>query len=151
MKALLLAIPAALSLCACATITRGTTQAFTVETTPPGASVETTLGLTCKSTPCTFPKVARNASFSVTITKEGYKTLTTNITNEMTGGGGAALAGNILVGGIIGVALDGSNGSMMDLKPNPLSVTLEPVGAAVAGEPGKTVEFNQAPAGTPAS
>ena len=44
----------------------------------------------------------------------------------MHGGGGAALAGNVLLGGIIGGVVDGTNGSLRDLKPNPIMVTLEP-------------------------
>lgn len=119
------AILAASSLCACATITRGTTQAFEVRTTPSGAEVQTSNGLYCKTTPCVFPNVARNSNFTVTITKPGYKTVTTNVTNANLGGGTANLAGNILVGGLIGIGVDASNGSLQDLVPNPLVVELE--------------------------
>lgn len=41
----------ALSLPACATMTRGTTQEFTVESTPPGAQATTSNGFECVSTP----------------------------------------------------------------------------------------------------
>ena len=54
----------------CATITRGSHQAFSVETEPSGAHVSTTLGLSSDATPCTFPRVDREAEFQVTITKE---------------------------------------------------------------------------------
>jgi hypothetical protein len=133
---LLLAAGAAMSLCACATITRGTTQAFEVKTTPSGAEVQTSNGLYCKTTPCVFPNVARNSNFTVTITKPGYKTVTTNVTNANLGGGTANLAGNILAGGLIGIGLDASNGSLQDLVPNPLEVVLEPeAGATEAAQP----------------
>lgn len=125
MMKLLLAASAAMSLCACATITRGTTQAFEVKTTPSGAMVKTSSGLYCEATPCVFPGVPRNSNFVVTITKPGYKTVTTNVTNTTSGGGGAGMAGNVLLGGIIGAVVDGTNGSMQDLVPNPLEVTLE--------------------------
>lgn len=111
---------------ACATITRGTTQAFTVETEPSGATVSTTNGLSCPATPCTFARVPRESEFTVTIAKPGYQSTTHTVTHQTAGGGGAAMAGNVLVGGIIGAALDSNNGSTQDLAPNPLRVTLTP-------------------------
>lgn len=114
-----------LALASCATITRGTTEAFTVNTVPAGARVETSLGLTCSATPCTFPDVRRNSDFTVTITKEGYVTWTGTVTHQTAGGGAAGMAGNVLVGGLIGVAVDAGSGATQDLVPNPLNVTLE--------------------------
>ncbi|MCF8507855.1 MAG: PEGA domain-containing protein [Hyphomonadaceae bacterium] len=143
MLKIIAAIAAASSLCACATITRGTTQAFEVRTTPAGASVETSNGLYCKSTPCVIPNVARNSNFTVTVTKPGYKTVTTNVTNANLGGGTANLAGNILVGGIIGIGVDASNGSLQDLVPNPLILELEPETPALTAAP------NTSPAASP--
>jgi len=35
------------------------------------------------------------------------------------------MAGNIFVGGIIGVAVDAGSGAMNDLVPNPVNVTLD--------------------------
>lgn len=119
------AILAATSLCACATITRGTTQAFEVRTTPVGAAVVTSTGLNCPSTPCVFKDVPRNSNFDVTITKPGYKTHVAKVTNTTSSAGGMGMAGNLLLGGIIGAAVDGTNGSMQDLVPNPLEITLE--------------------------
>ena len=91
----------ALSLPACATMTRGTTQEFTVESTPPGAQATTSNGFECVSTPCTF-RMSRKDAFNITVSKEGYVSQTHEITSSMSGAGGAALAGNVLVGGIIG-------------------------------------------------
>lgn len=133
MLKLLVASAGALSLCACATITRGTTQVFEVRTTPIGARVETSNGLFCEATPCTFPGVARNANFEVTVTKPGYKTVVTKITNHTSGDGGMGMAGNVILGGLIGAVVDGSNGSMQDLIPNPLELTLEPETASAPG------------------
>lgn len=126
MKAIL-AVALIAPLAACATITRGTTQAFTVESEPSGAAVETSNGLSCPATPCTFARVSREAEFSVTISKPGYRTTTHNVTHETAGGGAAGMAGNVLLGGVIGAAVDGNNGATQDLVPNPLRVTLEPI------------------------
>ena len=49
---------------------------------------------------------------------------------KVAGSGGAAMAGNVLVGGLIGAGVDASSGAMLDLVPNPMKVTLEPEGAA---------------------
>ena len=127
MKTILLAAAAAaamLALSGCATITRGTHDAFVIQTDPAGASVTTSNGFTCDATPCSI-RMLRKSEFDVTITKPGYKTWTGHVTNHIGGGGGTAMAGNVLVGGIIGAAVDGSNGSMLDLVPNPLVVHLE--------------------------
>jgi hypothetical protein len=124
-------IAACAALASCATITRGQHEAFTVNTTPSGAHVSTSLGLSCDQTPCTFPGVAHNASFSVTITKAGYKTWTGQVTHQTAGGGAAGMAGNIILGGLIGAAVDAGSGATQQLVPNPLNVTLE-VDAPVA-------------------
>jgi len=126
-----------LSVTGCATITRGTHDVFVVETDPIGASVTTTNGYSCEATPCSL-KMSRKSEFDVTISKPGYKTWTGHVTNKVAGGGGAAMAGNVFVGGIIGAVVDGNNGSMLDLVPNPLIVKLEhaeeaPVSASASG------------------
>lgn len=115
------------ALSGCATLTRGTTEAFVVETTPGGATVTTSLGLMCSPTPCVIPKVSREASFTVTIEKEGYKTATYNVTHQMSAGGGAGMAGNVILGGGIGAIIDANNGATQELVPNPLVVVLDPV------------------------
>ena len=43
----------------------------------------------------------------------------------MSGGGGAGMAGNVILGGGIGAILDANNGATQELVPNPLKVTLE--------------------------
>jgi hypothetical protein len=86
--------------------------------------VKTSNDFACEATPCSF-KIKRKAEFDVTITKPGYKTWTGHVTHKIAGAGGAAMAGNVIVGGIIGAGVDAANGSMLDLVPNPLDVTLE--------------------------
>ena len=43
----------------------------------------------------------------------------------MSTSGGAAVAGNILVGGIIGLGVDAATGAGKELTPNPVQVTLD--------------------------
>lgn len=118
------AIGLALSLGACATITRGTKDAWSITTDPSGARVETSNGFQCEATPCAI-KMPRKSEFTATLTKPGYKAAKVQVTNKIAGAGGAAMAGNVLVGGLIGVGVDASSGAMLDLVPNPAHVTLE--------------------------
>jgi hypothetical protein len=121
-----------IGLSACATITRGTSEAFTVETHPSGAHVALSTGQVCDSTPCTFAHIKREAEFSVTIEKPGYKPSVHAITHQTAGGGAAGMAGNVLVGGIIGGLVDANSGATQNLVPNPLVVDLEPDTPVVA-------------------
>jgi len=118
----------------CATVTRGTREAWTVTTVPPNASVRTSNGRACDATPCTFTMDHRDA-FEVTITKAGYKDWHGSVTHQFSSGGGAALAGNVLVGGLVGLTIDAASGATQKLVPNPLTVTLEPVATATAQPP----------------
>ena len=108
----------------CATITRGTNDALVVNSTPGGAQVKMSDGQTCNATPCTF-KVPRKSELNVLVQKERCKPQQIRVTNRVSGGGGAAMAGNVLVGGLIGAAVDSSSGAMLELVPNPVNVALD--------------------------
>jgi len=114
------------ALASCATITRGTKTAFVVETMPSGAQVELSTGQTCDATPCTFAGIPRESEFTVTVSRPGYRTTTHQVTHATSSGGGAGMAGNVLVGGIIGAAIDANSGATQNLVPNPLVVHMEP-------------------------
>jgi hypothetical protein len=109
----------------CATITRGTTQALVIESDPPGADVELSNGLRGR-TPASFT-VKRRENLVVKIRKDGYEPVEATVSSTVGDGGGTAMAGNILFGGLIGAAVDGGNGSNRTLRPNPVSVKLLPI------------------------
>jgi len=117
-------LAATLGLGACATVTRGDHTAWEVNTIPPGAHVTTTNGFSCDSTPCSI-RMPRKSEFTARITKAGYRPLQVSVTNHVSGAGGVAMAGNVLVGGLIGAGVDVATGAMLDLSPNPVNVTLE--------------------------
>jgi len=114
-----------LSLTACETVTRGSEDAWVVETEPAGARVETTNGHLCASTPCAI-KMKRKSEFTATITKPGYKAATVTVTHKTAGAGAAGVAGNVILGGVIGLGVDMCSGASQDLTPNPVKLKLEP-------------------------
>lgn len=113
------------SLAACATVTRGSEDAWVINSEPAGAKVETTNGHQCQATPCAI-KMKRKSEFTATVTKSGYKPATVQVTHKTAGAGAAGVAGNVLVGGVIGVGVDLYTGASQDLVPNPVTVKLEP-------------------------
>lgn len=107
---------------ACATITRGTHQSYVIESDPPGATAKLSTGIECE-TPCAL-QLKRRDAFTVEIKKKGYQTIHATVTSGVSGGGGAAMAGNVILGGLVGAVIDGTNGSMNELRPNPLHVNM---------------------------
>ena len=69
----------------------------------------------------------RRGDFVVTLEKEGYETVTATVTSSIDGGGGAGMAGNVLLGGVIGAGVDAGTGAMHSHKANPLVVELTPI------------------------
>jgi hypothetical protein len=143
----LLMLASCAALASCATVTRGTTTAFVVETIPSGAQVELSTGQICEATPCTFARISREAEFTVTVTKDGYETTTHDVTHRTAGAGGAGMAGNVLIGGIIGAAIDANSGATQDLVPNPLVIHMTPVAlvATPAAAPAPEAPAAEAP------
>jgi hypothetical protein len=139
---------AALLLPACATVTRGTSQKYAIETEPFGADVALSTGQTCVS-PCQL-KLKRKEGFTATISKAGFETAKAEVRSKMSGGGITAGAGNLLIGGVIGGIVDGSNGSLKSLTPNPLKVKLIPAAGASAAA-SATPAVAEAPAPAPAA
>lgn len=117
---------AATSLAACATVTRGSNDAWVVNSEPSGAKVETSNGHQCQATPCAI-KMSRKSEFTATLTKPGYKPATVQVSHKTAGAGAAGVAGNVILGGVIGLGVDMYTGASQDLTPNPVTVKLEPV------------------------
>lgn len=128
MKRIAVLLLAAASISACATVTKGTDDTVRMQSVPTGANVtisETRGKLTdvqC-TTPCEL-ELNRKWSYNVEFVKTGYKTLTTLLEPKLSGDGTAGMAGNILLGGVIGAGVDAATGAMNDLKPNPMVANL---------------------------
>ena len=124
---LLLATAIVMPCLGCASATRGTTESISIASTPPGATADVS-GLdnpTACVTPCVV-QIKRNADVIVSINKEGYEPQVVPLTKEVAGAGAAGFAGNVLVGGLVGMGVDAATGAALDHKPNPVIVTLQP-------------------------
>ena len=118
----------ALALSGCATVTRGTDDQIQINSDPQGATVQTSLSQQCL-TPCTL-KVGRKDEFSVTIAKPGYAPQTVFVGTKLANAGAAGFAGNVLVGGIVGMGVDAATGATLEHFPNPVTVVLQRAGPA---------------------
>ncbi len=144
---------AALVLVGCASVTRGTSEPVVFDSEPAGAEMRSVIDYPCGGpcpvhddkvgsasayienpqtepipgpacvTPCTV-QVARNEGLVVTFSKAGYQPQTVKLERVVSGGGGVGFAGNLIVGGGIGMVTDGITGAATDHRPNPLKVTL---------------------------
>jgi len=123
---LLFALINVLVLTGCATMTRGTTETVMVQSTPSGADVRVSNGFTGR-TPFTFT-APRKGDLIVSISLPGYEAQDHILYSNVAGKGAAGVAGNTLIGGVIGIGVDMATGAALSHKPNPLVVTLKPVG-----------------------
>ena len=119
-----------LALTGCATITRGTTEVLVVNTDPPGAQVHISDGHDCMS-PCSV-ELKRKHDYHVKIAKAGYEPIETDVMSQIVGAGAAGMAGNVLIGGLIGIGVDAYSGATKGLKPNPITVSLAPLNGSQA-------------------
>ena len=61
--------------------------------------------------PCKFVELRRTDNFTVTVRKGGYAPQTVRVRSEASGTGATAMAGNFILGGIIGAGVDAVTGS----------------------------------------
>ena len=85
----------------CATITRGSSQQFSITSQPSGATAKRSTGQLC-TTPCTLFDIKRKNAFDVTFSKEGYQDKIAKVVSVQAGAGTVGFVGNAMVGGPIG-------------------------------------------------
>jgi hypothetical protein len=118
----------AVSLGACASITRGTEEQVGFHSEPAGATVETTIGRGCPATPCALA-MPRSDAFVATFSKAGYRSEQVMVRTKLSSGGAVGMAGNVIAGGVIGAVVDVSTGASLDHDPNPVVALLKPLGS----------------------
>jgi hypothetical protein len=71
-------------------------------------------------------KMKRNGRYQAEFTLPGYITQIVDIVAKNKAEGVVAVLGNVIVGGVVGVVVDGVTGSGLTLVPDPVNVKLEP-------------------------
>ncbi len=126
------AVFVAVSLSACATVTKGSNDTVKMTSIPSEATIlfeDTAKKLqpqTCQ-TPCEI-ELNRKRIYKATVSKENHEDFVVMMEPKLSTSGGTAFAGNLLVGGLIGAGVDAATGAAKDLTPNNLEVTLAPKG-----------------------
>jgi outer membrane lipoprotein SlyB len=123
MKSVVAVLAASICLGGCASVTRGWSEKITFTSEPQEAQMKTSLGHVC-TTPCTL-KFDRKDEFIATFEREGYKKKEIQVTTRLAGAGVAGFAGNVIVGGVVGMVVDTASGATLEHTPNPVVATLE--------------------------
>jgi len=109
----------------CATITKGTSQTVTVATDPSGAACTLTRDAKAlaviNSTPGSIPISKDSGTITVICKKADYQDAAGTMASQFQ----AMTFGNILFGGLIGVAVDAASGAMNEYPPM-VTITLIP-------------------------
>jgi hypothetical protein len=132
-------------LASCGTMVNGTTQRLKVVSEPPGAQVKVD-SVPVGETPTSI-ELKRKVSHVVRIEKAGYLSYEETVSQSTSGW----IAGDIILGGLIGLAVDAMSGGMYNLTPEEISPTLlkSPSSAPVAaGSDTVTAAQPVAPVGT---
>ena len=115
-----------LALTACATIMHGSSQDVGISSTPTSASVSVD-NAERGQTPY-VAKLSRKDNHIIHIAADGYQPADLTLTRSTSGW----VWGNLLFGGIVGLAVDAITGGLYKLTPDQLSATLAKQSASVA-------------------
>jgi len=127
-RAVTAVVVAALGLSACATIIHSPRQQVGISSTPSGASV-TIDNVDSGKTPL-VTKLSRKQEHVLRIEMAGYKPFEATLTRKLSGW----VFGNLVFGGIVGLAVDAVSGSMYRLTPEQVSASLASGQAAIRAQ-----------------
>ncbi|WP_310619469.1 translation initiation factor 2 [Flexibacterium corallicola] len=116
-------VAAGIMLQGCGTVVRGTSEDVVINVEPAHAKVTSTTAHTCTG-PCVI-KVSRKQEMTLTASAPGYQTEVLNVGTRVSGKGAAGMAGNVLIGGFVGMGVDAASGATLDHYPNPVYFSLE--------------------------
>lgn len=122
----LLVVPAVLIVTACATIMHGSSQPLGISSSPTNAMVSVDK-MNVGNTPV-IAKLKRGDNHTVAINMDGYAPFEATVTKKVSGW----VWGNIVFGGLIGLAVDAMTGGLYNLTPEQLAGQLAKQSANVA-------------------
>jgi hypothetical protein len=76
--------------------------------------------------------VSRKDEFIIKFEHDGFEPQEIPVKTGIAGTGAAGFAGNVLLGGIVGMAADAATGATLEHVPNPVHADLQPVATAPA-------------------
>lgn len=109
----------------CGSIINGSTQQIAIQSNPSGASIAVD-GVRNAETPAML-SLSRKTGHALEIELDGYEDFQMHIERSTSGW----VWGNIIFGGLIGLAVDASTGGMYKLTPEQITAELEESGADV--------------------
>ena len=104
---------------ACATIIHGTSQDISVNSVPSGAKVMVK-GVHMATTPAVIKLSRKESNIILRFEKEGYEPVEVALNRSVDGW----IAGNIIFGGLIGLAIDFINGAAYKLSPSEVNAAM---------------------------
>lgn len=122
-----------LSVIGCAAIIHGSMQKVPVSSSPAGATV--TVNGQQTTTPGVFTLERKRKEYTLVFEKEGYKPVQVKLVRSVDGW----VWGNIIFGGLIGLAVDFGTGSAYKLNPEAVSVVLSEKGASIKRLPSQDI------------
>lgn len=141
-------LAAMLALGACATVTRGTTNTIEFKSEPSGATVSTSNGMTC-ATPCSLT-MSRKDEFAATFKLAGHEDQVISVKTQMAAAGAAGVAGNVILGGVVGIVADAATGATLEHVPNPVIAVMKKIApVAPAARPAARPALRPRPAAPP--
>ena len=102
----------------CATVLNGTTQNIGISSQPTGANV--TIDNVAYGVTPLFANLKRGSEHIVTIEMPGYEKSQLTLTKSVSGW----VWGNVIIGGLIGLAIDAYSGGLYKLSPEQLDAAL---------------------------
>lgn len=118
-------LAAATAVAGCASVTKGTSQNITINSSPSGASCtverEGKMIATIPATPQIIKVSKSKNDLTLTCNLAGYKTAQYVIPSDVE----AMTAGNVIFGGLVGLAIDAGTGAMNKYDAN-VTVVLQP-------------------------
>lgn len=122
-----------LSLIGCAAIIHGSIQKVPVSSSPAGATV--TVNGQQTNTPGVLALERNQKEYTLVFEKKGYKTVQVKLVRSVDGW----VWGNIIFGGLIGLAVDFGTGSAYKLSPEAVNVVLAEQGSSIKRLPGQDI------------
>ncbi|RTL81448.1 MAG: hypothetical protein EKK29_17895 [Hyphomicrobiales bacterium] len=128
--ALCFGLVTSMAMAGCATMTRGTTQTVAINTGASGAVctlISPSIGTQTVTTPGVVTLAKGSSAVSIRCSKECYSDGTGVLASNMDG----MTAGNVVVGGVIGLGVDAATGAMNQYAPQ-ADIVMAPDGSCTA-------------------